>query len=215
MLLSSVIFIDGSATIIALPLLGMDFHLTGAQLQWLLNTYLLPLTALSLVAGAIGDRYGRQRTLLFGDALFSMSLILCSRAESLEVLLAGRVGQGIGAAFLIPNALAGIGQMYSARAEERAIGVWSGFAAVASGMSPTLGGWLVDLGNWRGLFLLSLPIVVIDRLLDHLRVIFQAVWEHAHVFTCQLLLSPETICWCRKRALSICSCWGKSLGLHS
>src|SRR5215470_1440069 len=48
------------------------------------------------------------------------------------------------------------------------------------------------------------------RLLDHLRVIFQAVWEHAHVFTCQLLLSPETICWCRKRALSICSCWGKS-----
>jgi MFS family permease len=161
MLLSSVIFIDGSATIIALPLLGTDFHLTGAQLQWLLNAYLLPLTALSLFAGAIGDRYGRQRTLLFGGALFNISLILCSRAESLEALLAGRVGQGIGAAFLIPNALAGIGQMYSGRAEERAIGVWSGFAAVASGISPTLGGWLVDLGNWRGLFLLSLPIVVI------------------------------------------------------
>jgi MFS family permease len=161
MLLSSVIFIDGSATIVALPLLGTYFHLTGDQLQWLLSAYLLPLTALSLFAGAIGDRYGRQKTLLLGSALFGMSLILCSSAESLEALLAGRVGQGVGAAFLIPNALAGIGQMYSGRAEERAIGVWSGFAAVASGMSPTLGGWLIDLGNWRGLFLLSLPIVVV------------------------------------------------------
>jgi MFS family permease len=161
MLLSSVIFIDGSATIVALPLLGTYFHLTGDQLQWLLSAYLLPLTALSLFAGAIGDRYGRQKTLLLGSALFGMSLILCSSAESLKALLAGRVGQGVGAAFLIPNALAGIGQMYSGRAEERAIGVWSGFAAVASGMSPTLGGWLIDLGNWRGLFLLSLPIVVV------------------------------------------------------
>src|SRR5665213_202528 len=105
-LASSLAFIDGSVVNVGLPAIGQNLRAGPADLQWVINAYLLPLSALLLLGGAAGDRFGRRRMLIFGVVLFGVSSALCAAAPSLVCLLVGRGLQGVGAALLMPNSLA-------------------------------------------------------------------------------------------------------------
>jgi EmrB/QacA subfamily drug resistance transporter len=158
MLASSLAFIDGSVTNVALPAIGASLHGGAADLPWVINAYLLPLSALLLLGGAIGDHYGRRRTLIAGIILFALASIGCALTPNLQVLFASRAVQGIGAAILMPNSLGILGSSFKGEARGRAVGTWAAAGAIASAIGPPLGGWLVDAVGWRAIFYLNVPV---------------------------------------------------------
>ena len=160
-LASSLAFIDGSVTNVALPAVGKDLGATPAELQWTINAYLLPLSALLLIGGAAGDHYGRRKLLIGGIALFTAASLACALAPSLELLLAARAVQGVGAAILLPNSLATLGASFSGEERGKAIGTWAGAGAIAGAVGPPLGGWLVDAIGWRSIFYVNLPLAAV------------------------------------------------------
>jgi EmrB/QacA subfamily drug resistance transporter len=159
-LASGLAFVDGSVVNVALPTLGQSLNADAGALQWVVNAYLLPLSALLLLGGAAGDHFGRRRLLILGTALFALASLGCALAPGLKVFLAGRLLQGIGAAMLMPNSLAILGQTFSGESKGRAIGVWAATGAAMGAVGPVIGGWLIDLGSWRGIFLLNLPLAL-------------------------------------------------------
>lgn len=158
MLASSLAFIDGSVTNVALPAIGKDLGGGAADLPWIINAYLLPLSALLLLGGVAGDHYGRRRMLVIGTILFALASIGCALAPTLSILLAARGLQGIGAAILMPNSLGILGSSFGGEARGRAVGTWAAAGAIASAVGPPLGGWLVDTLGWRTIFYLNLPV---------------------------------------------------------
>lgn len=158
MLASSLAFIDGSVTNVALPAIGQDLQAGPATLPWVINAFLLPLSALLLLGGAAGDHYGRRRMLMAGIGLFTVASIGCALAPSLEMLVGSRVVQGIGAAMLMPNSLGILGSSFEGEARGRAVGTWAAAGAIASAVGPPLGGWLVDVVGWRSIFYLNIPV---------------------------------------------------------
>jgi EmrB/QacA subfamily drug resistance transporter len=157
-LASSLAFIDGSVVNVGLPTIGRSLAADAAGLQWIVNAYLLPLSALLLLGGTAGDRFGRRRLLVSGTALFAFASFGCALAPNLAALLAGRALQGVAAAMLLPNSLALLGKTFSGAPKGRAIGVWAAAGAAAGAAGPVLGGWLIDLGSWRAIFLINLPL---------------------------------------------------------
>lgn len=96
--------------------------------------------------------------LVAGILLFTLASVACAVAPSLGVLLAARAGQGIGAALLMPNSLAILGNAFSGEARGRAIGTWASVGAIASAVGPPLGGWLVGVAGWQAIFLINVPV---------------------------------------------------------
>jgi len=164
-LASSLAFVDGSVVNVGLPAIGRSLSADARALQWIINAYLLPLSALLLLGGAAGDRFGRRRMLIAGIFLFAIASLACATAPSLGVLLAGRLLQGVGAAMLMPNSLALLGSAFSGEEQGRAIGIWAAAGAVMGAIGPVLGGWLIDLGSWREIFLINLPLAAAAILL--------------------------------------------------
>lgn len=164
-LASTLAFVDGSVLNVALPALAASFEASPAEIQWTVNAYMLPLSALLLFGGAAGDRFGRRRLLLLGIILFTLASIACALASSLEMLLAGRAVQGIGAALLMPNSLAILGATFAGEHRGRAIGTWAAVAAMAAAIGPPLGGWMIDAIGWRSIFLINAPIALAAILL--------------------------------------------------
>jgi EmrB/QacA subfamily drug resistance transporter len=157
-LASSLAFIDGSVVNVGLPAIGSSVGDSRIELAWVLNGYLLPLSALLMIGGAAGDLYGRRRLLVIGTVLFAAASLLCALAPGMVWLVAGRVLQGIGAALLMPNSLAILGASFSGEARGRAIGIWAAVGAAAGAVAPLLGGWMIDAIGWRSIFLINLPI---------------------------------------------------------
>ena len=157
-LASSLAFVDGSVVNVGLPAIGRNLHASAGGLQWVVNAYLLPLSALLLLGGAAGDRYGRRRLLMLGTALFGAASLVCSLAPGLPALLGGRLLQGIGAAMLMPSSLAILGATFEGAAKGRAIGIWAATGAAMGALGPVVGGWLIDLVGWRAIFLINLPL---------------------------------------------------------
>ena len=160
-LASSLAFIDSSVVNVALPAVARDLSAGADGLQWTVNAYLLPLSAVMLFGGAAGDRFGRRRLLLLGTTLFAIASLGCALAPSLSSLLAARFLQGVGGALLMPNSLAILGQTFTGEAKGRAVGIWAAASAVASALGPVLGGWLVDLAGWRYIFLINIPVAAL------------------------------------------------------
>jgi EmrB/QacA subfamily drug resistance transporter len=169
-LASSLAFIDGSVVNVALPAIGASLHGNAAGLQWVVNAFLLPLSALLLFGGAAGDRFGKRRLLIGGVALFGVASVACAAAPTLGWLLAARFLQGVGAALLMPNSLAILGVNFSGEAKGRAVGIWAAAGAVGGAIGPVLGGWLTDVWSWRGIFLINIPLVAGAILLAYLYV---------------------------------------------
>jgi EmrB/QacA subfamily drug resistance transporter len=145
---------------VALPAIGHSFDAATAEVQWVINAFLLPLSALLLVGGAAGDLYGRRRLLIGGIVLFTAASVLCAIAPSLEVFLAGRALQGVGAAMLLPNSLAILSATFSGEHRGRAVGTWAAAGAIAGAVAPLIGGWLVDGVGWPAIFLINVPVAV-------------------------------------------------------
>lgn len=156
-LASSLAFVDGSVVNVSLPAIGESLH-AGGDLQWVVSAYLLTLSALLLLGGAAGDRFGRRRMLVGGVFFFALASIACALAPTLQLLVAGRLAQGASAAFLMPNSLAILGQTFSGEEKGRAVGVWAAAGAIMGAVGPVLGGWLVDRGSWRAIFVINVPI---------------------------------------------------------
>jgi len=155
---SSLAFIDGSVVNVALPALAHDLKVSPANLPWAINAYLLPLGALILLGGALGDHFGRRRLFLIGLSAFTFASTVCAAAPSLAWFLAARGLQGLGAALLMPNSLAILGGAFTGEARGRAIGTWAAVGALAGALGPIVGGWIVDSIGWRTIFLINLPI---------------------------------------------------------
>src|SRR5436305_2475890 len=133
---SAIAAIDATVVGIALPAIGREFHTGLATLQWVVTAYTLTLAGLLLVAGALGDRYGRRKMFVIGVVWFALASVLCGLAPSAGVLIAARALQGVGAALLTPGGLAVRGGSSVPPDGARAIGGGSGLAAVAPGVGP-------------------------------------------------------------------------------
>jgi EmrB/QacA subfamily drug resistance transporter len=156
---SSLAFIDGSILNVALPAIRAGTGASAAEVQWVVNVYTLPLAALILLGGSLGDHQGRRRWLVIGTSLFGAGSLLCALSGSLEPLLVGRALQGTGAGLLLPNSLALLNGAYEGEARGRAIGTWAAAGAIAAAIAPPLGGWLVDHVGWQSIFYINLPFV--------------------------------------------------------
>src|SRR4051812_42849186 len=155
---SSLAFIDATVVNIALPAIGEDLGGGAAGLQWTVNGYALSLASLILLGGALGDRFGRKRIYLTGVGWFAAASLLCGLAQSMELLVAARVLQGIGGALLTPGALAILEASFAREDRARAIGAWSGLGGIGGALGPFLGGWLGQAGDWRDIFPIKRPI---------------------------------------------------------
>jgi EmrB/QacA subfamily drug resistance transporter len=159
-LASGLAFVDGSVVNVGLPAIRASLHANAGDLQWIVNAYLLPLSALLLFGGAAGDRFGRKLVLVLGTTLFAGSSLLCAIAPTLSWLLAGRVLQGSGAALLLPCSLAILGESFEGEARGRAVGIWAASGAIMGAVGPVIGGWLIDVTGWRAIFLINLPLAL-------------------------------------------------------
>ena len=159
-LASSLSFVDASVMNVALPAIRESYRAGAADVQWVVNAYLLPLSALLLLGGALGDQYGRRRLLIVGTTLFGAASLTCALAPSLPLLLAARAAQGIGAALLLPNSLAILNAAYSGEKRGRAVGIWAAAGAAAAAVAPLIGGWLVGSVGWPAIFYINLPLAL-------------------------------------------------------
>jgi len=151
-------FIDGTVVNVALPALQSSFHATIVDVQWVVESYGLFLSALILVGGALGDSIGRRFMFLLGVGVFAVASIGCGFSSNIGQLIIWRSIQGIGAAFLVPGSLAIISASFDEKARGRAIGTWSGFTAITTALGPVLGGWLIEHASWHWVFFINLPL---------------------------------------------------------
>ncbi len=158
---SAMASIDATVVGIALPAIGRDFGADLAALQWVVTAYTLTLAGLLLLAGALGDRYGRKRIFLYGVVWFAVASVLCGIAPDAPVLIAARALQGVGAALLTPGSLAILEASFRPADRGKAIGAWSGLSGVGSAIGPFLGGWLIQAYSWRLIFAINLPLAAL------------------------------------------------------
>ncbi len=157
---SSMAFIDGSALTVALPRLRSDLGADLASVQWVLNGYVLALASLTLIGGALADRYGKARMLSIGCLLFGVASVACALAPTVAWLIGARVVQGVAAALVAPASLALIGATYPRDERNRAIGVWAAASALTTAGGPVLGGWLTEAYGWQLVFWINPPLAL-------------------------------------------------------
>jgi EmrB/QacA subfamily drug resistance transporter len=164
-----------------LPALQAKLSATAVDVQWVIEAYALLLSAFLLVGGSLGDHYGRRRIFLIGVAIFAIASAACGFAGSIQQLIAARAFQGLGAALLTPGSLAIISSSFSQQDRGRAIGTWSGFSAITTGIGPVFGGWLIEHVSWRAVFFINLPIALAVILISFRHVAENSDREKARV----------------------------------
>jgi EmrB/QacA subfamily drug resistance transporter len=158
---SGAVFLEGSVSNVALPAIARDFGLGLSGLQWVMNGYLLTLSALMLLGGAIGDRYSRQRVFAIGLVAFAAASLVCALSPNVVLLVAARVLQGIAGALVVPNSLALLETTFEGEARGAAIGRWAAWSGVSTAIGPLIGGWVVDIASWRIVFVGVAPIALV------------------------------------------------------
>ena len=214
-LASSMAFIDSTVVNVALPALQASLHATVVDVQWVVESYGLFLSALILLGGALGDSLGRRAMFLLGVGVFAIASAGCGLSSSITALVAWRCVQGIAAAFLVPGSLAIISASFDENSRGQAIGTWSGFTAMTSALGPVLGGWLIERASWHWVFLINVPMaaLVIAISLRHVPEsrssrASSADWLGAAITTVGLaalvygFLESATLGWSRPRVLA-------------
>jgi EmrB/QacA subfamily drug resistance transporter len=158
---SSMAFIDSTVVNVALPALQSDLHATMVDVQWIIESYGLFLSALILVGGSLGDSLGRRAMFLFGVVGFAVASAGCGFSSSIKSLLVWRSIQGIAAAFLVPGSLSIISSCFDEESRGKAIGTWAGFTTITTAFGPVLGGWLIEHASWHWIFFINIPIAAL------------------------------------------------------
>ncbi|HKB19169.1 MAG TPA: MFS transporter, partial [Candidatus Dormibacteraeota bacterium] len=170
---SGIVFLDSTVVNVALPRIGRDLHRTFLGVlegqSYVYNAYLLTLSALLILAGAINDFYGRKRTFLIGLVGFGATSVLCGFAPSMELLVLFRVLQGAAGALLVPGSLALLTANFEGEEQGRAFGTWAGASGATTILGPVVGGLLVDTISWRAAFFINVPLVAVAA---------WATWKH-------------------------------------
>jgi EmrB/QacA subfamily drug resistance transporter len=151
--------LDITALNVALPQIGQQLDSDLSGLQWTVSAYTVVMASLLLLAGSTADRLGRKRILLVGLAVFSIASLLCSLARSIELLIAFRVLQAVGASMLNPVAMSIITNTFTEpRERAQAVGVWGAVFGVSMSLGPIVGGALVSTVGWEWIFLINVPL---------------------------------------------------------
>ena len=158
---SAMASLDATVVNVALPRIGQEFGASVSALQWVLTGYLLALSSMILLGGALGDRFGRRRVFVIGTIWFAAASLLCGAAPNIAVLIAARILQGVGGALLTPGSLAILQASFRRPDRARAVGAWSGLGGAAGAVGPFVGGGLVDGPGWRWAFLINVPVAAV------------------------------------------------------
>jgi EmrB/QacA subfamily drug resistance transporter len=162
---SGIVFLDSTVVNVALPRIGRELPraflgvLEGQS--YVYNAYLLTLSALLILAGAVNDFYGRKRTFMLGLVAFGATSVLCGFAPTMELLVLFRILQGAAGALLVPGSLALLTANFSGEEQGRAFGTWAGASGATTILGPLLGGLLVDTISWRAAFFINVPLVAV------------------------------------------------------
>jgi len=161
---SGIVFLDSTVVNVALKAIGKDLPATFVTVlegqSYIVNGYLLTLSALLILSGALADTYGRRRMFMIGLSGFGITSVACGLAPNMEVLIAVRLVQGAFGAVLVPTSLAIINATFEGDERGRAFGVWAAASGVTTIAGPVVGGFLVDTISWRVAFLINAPLVV-------------------------------------------------------
>jgi EmrB/QacA subfamily drug resistance transporter len=161
---SGIVFLDSTVVNVALKAIGKELPATAVTVlegqSYIVNGYLLTLSALLILAGALADKYGRRRMFMIGLAGFGVASVACGLAPNMETLIAVRLVQGAFGAVLVPTSLAIINASFEGAERGRAFGVWAAASGVTTIAGPIVGGFLVDTISWRVAFLINAPLVV-------------------------------------------------------
>jgi EmrB/QacA subfamily drug resistance transporter len=150
-------FLDNTVVSVALGQVYGSLHASPSELQWVVGAYALTFASLMLACGMIGDELGRKKVMLAGAAVFCAGSVVCALAPNVQVLIAGRAVMGMGAAASEPGTLSMLRHLYpEAKARSRAIGVWAATSGFALAAGPLIGGILIGIWNWRGIFWFNL-----------------------------------------------------------
>jgi EmrB/QacA subfamily drug resistance transporter len=155
------VMLDNTVVNVALPSIQEDLGTSISGLEWIVNGYTLSFAVLLAVGGRIGDIFGRRKAFIFGVIIFTVASTTAGFAPSNFALVASRVLQGIGAAFMMPGTLSIITDAFPAHERGKAIGTWAGVSALALAIGPVLGGFLTEQVSWRAIFYINLPVGVL------------------------------------------------------
>ena len=161
-----IVQIDATGINLALPSISRELQASTGQLQWVIDAYLVVLAALLMFSGSLGDRLGRRKILMIGLTIFGIGSALCSLATSPLMLIAMRALQAVGGSMLAPVALSIITNTFTDKRERaEAIGIWGAVVGIGMALGPIVGGALVDAIDWRAVFWINLPIVLLALIL--------------------------------------------------
>jgi len=163
-LAASMAFVGSTALNVSLPAIQRDLAARGADLLWISNSYTIVQASLIVVGGSLSDYYGRNRICLLGILIFGAASMICGLTVSTEALIAGRFAQGVGSAMIIPSSLAIVSANFDYSRQGWAIGIWSAFTLLASGVGPIVGGILTEMGLWRSVFFIHIPFGIVAAL---------------------------------------------------
>ena len=158
---ASMAFVASSSLNVALPAIQQELGARGADLIWIPNAYVMVQASLIVVTGSLGDHYGRNRICLVGILLFGLASVICGFSTTTNIIIAGRLAQGVGSSMIVPNSLAIVSAYYSRKGQGWAIGLWSGFTVLMAGLAPFFAGVATDLGMWRLVFLIHIPLGIV------------------------------------------------------
>jgi EmrB/QacA subfamily drug resistance transporter len=150
-------FLDNTIVSVALGSIQTDLHAGVSELQWVVSAYALTFASIMLACGMIADELGRKKVMLSGAGVFCAGSVVCALAPNAATLIAGRAIMGLGAAASEPGTLSMLRQLYTdERARNRAVGIWAAVTAFALAAGPVIGGALVGVWSWRGIFWFNL-----------------------------------------------------------
>ena len=158
----ALISLDNTIVNVALPTLQEELGATTAELQWVVDAYSVLFAGTLLLAGSLGDRFGRRRALVIGLIVFGAGSLAAGFATTADILIACRAVMGIGGAFIMPSTLSILVQVFTdPRARAQAIGIWAAVAGAAVAIGPILGGFLLEVTTWHAIFWVNPPLVVL------------------------------------------------------
>ncbi|HYK94900.1 MAG TPA: MFS transporter [Candidatus Dormibacteraeota bacterium] len=186
MLGSAIVFLDGTFVYLALQRIGTELPATLlGRLEgqtYITSGYLATLAAFLVLAGALGDVYGRRRVFVIGLVGFGITSVLCGLAPNMELLVLGRLLQGIAGAILVPGSLSIITNTFEGPQRARAFGLWAAATSALATLGPPIGGVLVEVAGWRSLFLINVPLVALAVWLARRYMVESRIVDASRVF---------------------------------